>query len=281
LLTFPLLTGELFPFVDLRDVPRGNSVHSASVQTPTVQWGVSEGTQMPMFDTSSLIAALNTSITTVTCAIAVGRDFLADSPANVARILVETLGQRLASELDRVVAVGNGTTEITGIFNGSGLNTASAANGNSGPPLLSDYQNLLFGIHKQYRTAAMLPMFISNDVSYQRSRAIAVSQPAVFYSGEASTLVNQLPILSPINDLLNYTSLGHPHKISQSISNVDIAFGAMARMRVYRRLGFEMRWITEGQELALRNEALLVVRGRFGGQPVDANAFCVMTNAQS
>ncbi len=128
LISFPLLQGELFPYVDLRNVPRGNSVHGASVANPTVSWGVPSGTDIPLFDTSSLVAALNTNITTVTCAITVGLDFLSDSPADVGRILTENVGQRLSAELDRVTAVGNGSTEPTGIFNASGTTTVHSAN---------------------------------------------------------------------------------------------------------------------------------------------------------
>ena len=46
-----------------------------------------------------------------------------------------------------------------------------------------------------YRSAMMRPMYISGDVSYQRSRAVAVSQSAQFYGGGPTALVNQLPAL--------------------------------------------------------------------------------------
>jgi HK97 family phage major capsid protein/HK97 family phage prohead protease len=279
LITFPLLVGELYPFVDIRNVPRGASVHGASVANPTVTWGPSEGSEMPLFDTSSFVAAINTSIFPVTCAIEVGRDELADSPADLGRTITENVGQRLASELDKVVAIGNGTSQPTGIFTASGLNSFNADNTTSGPPTVNDYMSMMFGIQKQYRTAAMRPAFISNDVSYQRSRQIRVDPHSL--TGGGTTTINQLPVMSPLNDVANYSTLATPHRISQSIGNSDICYGALSRYRMYRRLGFEIRWVTEGAELARRNTVMLVVRGRFGGQPVDGNAFCVCTDAQS
>jgi HK97 family phage major capsid protein/HK97 family phage prohead protease len=279
LISFPLLSGELFPYIDLRNVPRGNSVHAASVANPTVQWGVNEGTDIPLFDTASLVAPINTSITTVTCAITVGLDFLADSPADVGRTLTENVGQKLAAELDRVTASGSGTTEPTGIFTASGLNTFNADNTTTGPPTVNDYMSMMFGIQKQYRNQAMRPCFISNDVAYQRSRQIRVDPHPL--TGGGTTTINQLPVMSPLNDVGNYSTLAWPHRISQSLANGKIGFGAMARYRMYRRLGFELRWVTEGAGLARANEAMLVVRGRFGGQPVDGNAFCICTDAQS
>jgi HK97 family phage major capsid protein/HK97 family phage prohead protease len=280
LISFPLLTGELYPYVDVRNVPRGNSVHAASVANPTVQWNVAEGTDIPMFDTSSFIAGIDSTIYPVTCAITVGRDFLSDSPADVGRQITENVGQRLANELDKVVAVGSGTTQPTGIFIASGTSSVNAANTTSGPPVVADYSGLLFAVAKQYRNAGNRCCFISNDTSYQRSRNIQVAQSLTPYSGGTPAIVNQLPIFG-IDSFNAYSALGWPWRINNSISNNDIAFAAMAKYVVYRRLGFELQWITQGAELARRNEAMLVVRGRFGGQPVDANGFAVMTDAQN
>ncbi len=274
-ITLPLLTGELFPMVDLRNVPRGNSVHGGTMQNPSVNWGTAEGTEMALFDTSSFIAALNTSIYNVTAAIEVGRDFLADSPADVGRLLVQQTGEKLASELDRVIGSGNGTSEPTGITTASGTVTVHSTNNTSGPAVVADYSGLLFGIAKQYRTAAMRCAFISNDTTFQRSRAIRVDPHSL------GSTVNQTPLLSDINSFNTYQSMGFPHKINNSLGNSTAIFCAMSKYRMYRRLGFEIRWVTEGAELARRNTALLVVRGRFGGQPVDGNAFAVMPDAQS
>ncbi len=93
--------------------------------------------------------------------------------------------------------------------------------------------------------------------------------------------VNQTPLMADINSFNEYRSMGFPHKINNSLSNSTAIFCAMAKYRMYRRLGFEVRWVTEGAELARRNTAMLIVRGRFGGQPVDGAAFAVMTDAQS
>jgi HK97 family phage major capsid protein len=216
----------------------------------------------------------------VTCAFTIGRDFLADSPADVGRVLTENIGQRLGNELDKVVAVGNGTTQPTGIFTASGTNSVNAANTTSGPPVLADYSGLLFGIGKQYRDAMGRCCFISNDVSYQRSRNLQVAQTITPYSGGTAAILNQTPLMG-LNSFNDYSGLGWPWRISPACANGEIAFGAMAKYRMYRRLGFEVRWITEGYELALRNEVALIVRGRFGGQPVDANAFAVQTDGQS
>ena len=53
---FPLLYGQLTPFVDLRDVPRGTLIQTASIGNPTVQWGIPEGTGYSPFNTDALVA---------------------------------------------------------------------------------------------------------------------------------------------------------------------------------------------------------------------------------
>ncbi|MBI2480291.1 MAG: phage major capsid protein [Planctomycetia bacterium] len=273
LITFPLLTSELFPFVDLRGVPRANSVEAASVGNPDVTWGTSEGTAVTLFDTSSLIAEINTSIHPVTVALEVGRDFLADAAADVGRTLTENIGQKMSAELDRVIGAGNGTSEPQGLTVASGIGTVPTDNSAAGPPTLADYETLMFAIGKQYRSKAMRPAFVSNDVTYRRSRGIAVDP-----TSPGST--DQRPVFG-LDAVNSYMTLDWPHRIQGDIGNAIAIFGALSRYRMYRRQGFEVRWEFGGKELARRNLALLIVRGRFGGRVIDASAFAKWIDGQS
>lgn len=274
LISFPLLTGELFPYVDLRPVPRGSTVQGASIGNPSVSWGVHEGTNIPLFDTASLIAEIGTTIYPVVCAIEVGRDFLADAAADVGRVLTENIGQALMAELDRIVPSGNGTSEPEGFLNASGVTVVNSENNTTGPATLGDYESLLFAVGKQYRNPSMRCAFVSNDVAYRRSRGIRVDPHAI------GTTVNQTPVLG-LDAINQYSTIGWPHRIQNDIANTKIAFGALAKYRMYRRQGVQLEWVTTGKELARANVALLIVRARFGGQVVDANAFAKMSDAQT
>ena len=274
LISFPLLFGELFPYVDLRPVPRGSTVEGASVGNPTLSWGTNEGTEIALFNTSSLVAEIGTTIHTITAAIEVGRDFLADAAADVGRVLTENVGQALMAELDRIVPNGNGSTEPEGFFNASGTIAVNSENNTAGPPTLADYESLLFSVGKQYRNPSMRCAFISNDTTYRRSRGIRVDPHAI------GTTVNQSPVLG-LDAINAYSTIGWSHRIQNDIGNSSAAFGAVAKYRMYRRQGMQMDWYTDGKELARKNVALLVVRARFGGQIVDGNAFATMTDAQS
>ena len=178
------------------------------------------------------------------------------------------------AELDRIVPNGNGSTEPEGFFNASGTIAVNSDNNTSGPPTLPDYESLLFSVGKQYRNSSMRCAFISNDTTYARSRGIRVDPHAI------GTTVNQSPVLG-LNAINQYSTIDWPHRIQNDIGNSSVAFGALAKYRMYRRSGLQIDWHTEGKELARRNVALLVVRARFGGQIVDGNAFSVMADAQS
>ena len=274
LIQLPLLTGELLPLVDLREVPRGSSIEGASVSNPTVQWGVAEGTSMSLFDTSSLVAAITSSVHNVTVALEVGVDFLSDAAADVGRILEENIAQRMAAELDKVIAVGDGTTQPTGLKNATGFTSVSSDNGNTGPWTVDDTLSALFGVGKQYRQSNRCA-FVGNDTTYQRLRSISVTatDQRLVFGMEADRGSGA--------SVEGYSILGRPFKIQNDLTNPELYFGDMAKYRMYRRTGFSVHWETGGKELRLKNLALLVVRGRFAGQPVDSSAFAEITDGQS
>jgi HK97 family phage major capsid protein len=269
LTTFPLLYGELVPRVNITDMPRGNTVDSGSVGNPTVTWNNAEGSALTPFTTTALVAALNTTIYPVAVAIEVGRDFLADAtPDTVGSILTGNVGQRLMAELDKVVAVGDGTTQPQGIFGASGLTDIGVPTGGNGaPPQVDDYERLMFGIGKQYRNAPMRCAFIGNDTTYRRLRGVPVG------GADARRVFGM--------DESSYQVLDSPFVIQNDIPNTKAAFGALSKYTLYRRMAQEIQWVTGGRTLALTNTVLLNVRGRYGGRILDANAFSFSDNWQS
>lgn len=271
LITFPLLFAELAPFVNQVVIPRGRRIEGASVGNPTVSWGTADAVEVSLFDTTSLVAALDTTVQNMAVAIEIGNDFMMDSPANVGSILTQNVAQRMAEELDKVVAIGNGSTQPQGIFEATGISVITSENGTTGPPTVADYEALLFGVPKQYRQAGSASVrFVMNDVTYSRARGIAVGsgdQRRVF-GMETSTHES-------------YSLLGRPVSIQNDIANEKIAFGNLSRFRLYRRSGTGVKFSTEGKELMRKNLTLMVARQRCGGRVMDANAFTKTTSAQS
>jgi len=270
--TFPLLSGELFPFVDVRDVPRGRRVEGGSIGNPTVSWGQGDNTEVSLFDTASLVAEINTTIFGAAVAIEIGRDFLSDAAVDVGSQLTRLVGERLAAELDKLIANGNGTNQPQGIFQASGL-TTTTPDTPGGTATLNDYITLMFSIGKQYRNPANKCAFLSNDTTYQRSRSIKIDT--------ASPSTDQRPALAPLTEISSYSSLGWRHAVQNDLTSPVCAFGALSKYRLYRRQGMEIRFEQGGATLARKNLVLLVARARFGGRVMDASAFAKWTTGQA
>lgn len=265
-ITKPLLTGELYPSVNIQEVPRGARIEGASIGNPTVVWGTNEPTAQTLFNSDSLVAAIDTTIHTVSCFVEVGRDLMSDSPVAIGQVLEENIGARMSEELDRVIAVGDGVSEPEGIFTASGIGVATTENGNAGAPTVADYEELLFTVGKQYRKSPRCA-WIGNDTTYSRARGIAVDstdQRRVFGMDHES-----------------YMLFSRPFKINNNVANTDCAFGDLSRYRMYRRQGFGVEMSKEGDTLLRRNTLLIGVRGRFGGRVMDADAFAAWTNGKS
>ncbi len=267
IITIPVLYGELFPFVNLTNISRGRRIEGASMLNPTITSGTAEGTAIDLFNTASFISAFDTTIRTAVGAFEIGLDFESDSPVDIASKIMEAYGYKMLEWLDRVIAYGDGTTEPLGIFQTTGINTTLTDNGVGGPPTISDLEGLMFGIDKAYRfEAGATNVFLSNDTHYRRCRGIPVGD------GDQRRVMGM--------DYGDYKTAGWPHKIQNSIPNGRCAAVNLKRYRMYRRLGMQMRVITDGKTLGLTNTELMVLRARFGGQMETGEAACAHTDGQ-
>ncbi len=168
-----LLTGEVFPFVDLVTIPRASSVHAGVMAIPTTSWDTSEGTAGTEYATGGMVNLLTTTIQACALWVEIGLDFLSDTPVNLGAFLSRILGERLAAGLDRVVAVGSPTNgEPLGMFSTPGYTVVADAYGSAGPATVGDVEGLIFALPKQYRTKANNPRFLMNDQMYRKYRAI-------------------------------------------------------------------------------------------------------------
>lgn len=269
IISTPILNGELYPLVNVVNITRGRRVEGGVIGNVTLSSGGADGTAIPLFATASFISAFDTTIFVANGAIEIGLDFLSDSPVAVADIVTAQYGQVLLNWLDTQIAIGDGTTEPEGVTVASGTVTVNATNGATGPPTVGDYEALLFGVAKQYKTGYPVQRiaYAANETTYRRARAIAVSG------------TDQRRVFGMTHE--DYTLLGHPYKINGSFGNRSAVFGNFARYRMYRRMGLTMKATTEGKELTRANLLLITARARFGGQIEDGNAFAVQADGQS
>lgn len=265
----PLLEGELFPLVTVRNVTR-RRIEGFSIGNPTIAWAKPEGTAMSLFTTTSFIAAFDTTIYPVTGAMEVGLDFLADAPNDIGAIIIDRYGSVFRKEMDDVIADGaDASSQPEGLFQASGTTTVNSQNGSTGSWEVTDIEALLFGVAKEYRqeSGRQRSIFLTNETTYQRWRGIEVGS------------TDQRRVLGMDHE--SYMTLGHPHKINEDVDNAEAGFFCMNRYRFYRRAGFGVRIVTEDQDLAKKNLEMIVVRARVGGQLELGGAGAVCSDGQT
>ncbi len=267
MILIPVLYGELFPGVNVINVARGRRMEGVAMQNPTFS-SSTEGTPITVFNTAGFISAFDTTIYAAAGAIEMGLDWQEDSPIGFGAQIVEQYGLKALEWLDRVIAVGNGTTEPLGIVNTASPVVVNSDNGAGGLLTVGDHEGLMFGLAKQYRNeAGANNVYLGNDLMYRRARSIQVGpsdERRVFGMDHAS-----------------YMLLDTPYKINASLSNGTIAYANLRRYRMYRRLGLQVRVENSGRTLALSNQQLIVVRMRFGGQMETGAAVARMTDGHN
>ncbi len=266
------LHSQFLPDVDMRTVG-SSEVKVSSFGAVTVSWGTAEGTEIPLFNTDSLISEASVPINPVAAAIEYGKDFESDTPiADFGRFVSDQFSEAMLKELDRAICLGTGTNQPEGFLVAAGTTGVNADNGSSGPPTMNDYIKLLFAVPKAYREANLMPVFASNDTSYMRSRQIKIDT--------ATPSTDQRPVFG-IEGVEDYTTLGHSHRICNSIGNRVAAMVCLKKYRLYRRPGIDMQVIEQDLGLARANKKALIVRSRYGGKLVDASACAVIADGQS
>lgn len=265
----PLLSGELFPFVNIRQA-NTRRIEGFSIGNATLSWQAQEQTAaIPIFDTTAFIAAFDTNISVLNGSIEIGLDFAADSPVAIGELIIEGYGRRFLQVMDNAIASGTGTGQPRGIINTVGANTVNSAGGTAVAPVIGDYEALLFGVAKEYRQEAgpNLSVFLTNETTYARQRAIPVG------ASDARRLFGM--------NHEDYMTLSHPHKINETLGNSDAAFACLNRYRLYRRAGFGVRVVTEDADLARNNKELILIRSRWGGQMEQGAAVAVADDFQA
>ncbi|HID23212.1 MAG TPA: phage major capsid protein, partial [Planctomycetaceae bacterium] len=144
-------------------------------------------------------------------------------------------------------------------------------NGTPGPYTVSDFEQQLFGLPKQYRPKADRSVrWVTSDTQYRRALSVSVG------TNDARR------VFSPNMTHEDYTLMGRPVSIQDDVANGATAFANLQRAyRLWRRQGLEVRWEAGGTTLVRRNTILLAARMRVGGKVVDPSAVAKMTDGDS
>ncbi len=265
----PLLNGELFPLVNQVPIDRGRRIEGVATLNVTGGWGGVDATAISLFDTTAYVTAFDTTIYRWEGAIRIGLDFISDTPIDFNSLITGQYGQRLLTDLDNVIATGNGTTQPEGIVN-SGATAVTWSSTTS----LSNYEALRFAVAKAEHDASVKgsAVFCGNETSYSRAIGIPIGasdERRVFGLGGHNP------------DYDGYEIMQRPYKINESLTNLQVFYAVLARYRMYRRKGFTVRTSTEGDTLIRTNTMLIVVMARYGGQLERGAAAALVTDAET
>lgn len=265
----PLLNGELFPLVTVRNVTR-RRIEAYGVANPTMQWGYGDLNVQPIFDTRDFIQAFDVNIHTLSGSMEIGRDFESDAPEDIGGVVVNRYGERHKQELDNVIANGNGITQPEGLFQAPGIVVVSNQAGSGLGPMVGDYETLKFAVRKEFRDEAKNRcIYLSTDDSYRRARGIRVND------------TNDERRIFGVENQMDYKLFGYDYKVNESITSNNIGFWCMNRYRMYRRQGLEVVIEEGGKDLRSRNKRYIVMRSRWGGALDHAGAGAKITDAQA
>lgn len=269
----PLLFGELFPLVNTIPLDRGRRIEGVATGTVSSSWGGVDDTDIALFNTTSYVTAFDTTIFRWEGAVRIGLDFLSDTPIDFGAHITAQYGERLLEDLDDVIATGNGSTQPEGVMtkgSTTSINFGSATT-------LGNYESLRFGVAKPEHRANLLAsaVFCGTETSYQRARAIPVG------ASDARRLGGSQNTIGGVTNYGDYSWMGVPYKINESLGNNEIFYAILARYRMYRRRGFTMKSSTEGDTLLRKNSMLMIATARYGGQLERGACAAVTTTAPS
>ena len=262
-ITTPLLYGELYPMVNVVPLDMGRIVDTVSINNVTGGWAAAgDATNISLFDTTSYVSEFSTTIFKWSGCIQIGLDFLSDTPVNFAQIITSQYGERLLEDLDDVIAVGNGSSEPEGCMEKGSPQSVNW----EGATSLANYESMRFAIGKEEHSPAVknTAVWCGTETSYQRARALAVS------GTDLRRIMGY--------DYDSYTFMQRPYKINGALSHSQVFYAILARYRMYRRRGLNIRATTEGQTLIRLNEMLISAQARFGGQMERGACVCINLN---
>jgi HK97 family phage major capsid protein len=264
----PILGGELAPLCNIVDVPRGTAAQGFMMSNPSWTSGLTEGTGLTPFTTDSFLGNKDRSFFRAGNAIHFGLNFLEDAVPGMIEQTMDRIMAKAAEWLDEQVAVGDGSTEPEGIFVANGTTDVTFNTATTGPYVIGDVLELLFGVAKAYRQAyaSNRAAFVMTDTTYQSIRSIATG-----VTGDARLLFGM--------DVESYMLFNHPVAIvATTLTNDQLAFVQCGGYRLYRRQGVRFRRSSEGRTNILANQMMLAYDMRNGGA-LDRGGYCAVTNS--
>jgi HK97 family phage major capsid protein len=252
----PTLASENIPsFCNVVPVARGAAAQNFRIGRPTLAANT-EGSPVTLFTTDGFLVDHDTSFFRVAGFTSFGINFAQDAHPGV---VPETMNQYMNSFrlwLNTQITSGDGTTEPQGIKVASGTVDITPTTPTTGPIVLADVLEMLFGVPKAYREngGRQNAIYIMQDSTYHLVRSIATG-----VTGDTRLVFG--------DDVESYRLFNHPVLIEEGgLANDEMIFAQMRGYRIYMRQS--PRFIREdrGDTLVRSNTFIVGMDARVGGR---------------
>lgn len=253
----PTLANEDIPsFCHIVPVPRGSAAQNFKLGRPTLAAANTEGSAVTLFTTDALIGNHDTTFFRAAGFTNIGINFAQDAHPGIVAELMNQYMNSYRLWLNEQITSGDGTTEPQGILVASSTVNITPTTPTTGPVVLADALEMLFGVSKAYRENGGRgnAIYIMTDTTYYRFRAIATG-----VTGDTRLVFG--------DDVESYRLFNHPVLIEEEgLSNDEVIFTQMKGYRLYMRQG--PRFIREdrGDTLVRGNTFIIGMDCRVGGQ---------------
>lgn len=262
----PTLAGENIPsFCNVRAVPRGTAAQNFIIGRPTIAAANTEGSATSLFSTTGFITNHDTSFFRAAGFIEVGRNFALDAHPGIVSEIQNQYMNSVRLWFNEQIMAGDGTTEPQGVTVASGTTDVTPATPTTGPAVLADVFDCLFGVGKAHREngGRRNAIFVCTDTAYQRIRAIATG-----VTGDTRLVFG--------DDVESYELFNHPVLIEENgLGNNHLIFFQAQGYRLYIRQGARFIREDRGDTLVRKNTFILGVDLRAGGQ-LDEGAYAAV-----
>ena len=188
------------------------------------------------------------------------RELLADSAVNVVDLLARLFAEATSRERDKMICVGDGSSQPEGIFSASGVTDVDSAIGNIS---YADLVQLDETVLEQYRMDPSL-CWITNQAVRRFIRTIKDS------TGQPVLMRDPLDMKAPAS------LMGHPLLINPNVPSGTLALGCLSKYWIADReeMGFEST--TTGGDTFKKHQVALKIWERWDGKLVfKTDCWCI------
>jgi HK97 family phage major capsid protein len=246
---------ELFPFV--RRVPvSGDSGEFPKLSSDvSITWGRSENDALT--ETDPAFTQLTWTARNMSAITYLSRELVSDANPNIVETITALFSEAVAAERDKMIAVGNGSSQPMGIYSAAGLDSVAVGGALSYTKLVE----LKFALRRKYHRGAR---WIMNSTNLQRVTALVDDNGMPIFRD--ALVAGESPRL-----------LGKEYSIQDDLPDSTVLFGDLSQYLWFDRERMVIESTSTGGDTFKKHQVAIKLVERCDGKPGLAEAFVKAT----